>query len=256
LRPSRRDLDDLPPEWIEEAIESLEKVGVSLRGPAWIPICPVVSVFIRIVLLFGQEVAPSELDDVVVVWTDGKTRRAILDSGYAGAHAVLERVLGRFDGGARHYANLRAKVGDLADSGTAITLVLDHHRVGLLRPYLIGEPGPEPYVVCRETRGMLRMPVICASQQDAHSFARSASQETGLSGPGWLGFEGERLPSPIARLLTPSHDGRVRLRSALEEALSASLAEDRAAAVTPPDIRAYRTPAIRARRTTSPKRTV
>jgi len=193
---------------------------------------------------------------MVVFWTDGDERRAILASDYADAHSLLERVLRRFDGGSRHYASLRAKVGELAEPGVAITAVLGRHRVGLMRPYLAGVAGAEPYVVCREARGMLQASVICASLEDARSFARTASEAKGLSRAGWRAFEGERLLSPIERLFSRGHDGSVRLRSALEEALSTSLAHARAAAVEPPEVRVARgKPSLRARRTATPNST-
>ncbi len=165
---------------------------------------------------------------------------------------MLERVLRRFPGGSSHYENLRLKLGVLAEPGMAITVVLESHRVGLMRPYLAGEPGPGPYVVCREGRRMLQVPVVCPSLEDARSFARAASQVEGLSLAGWQAFEGERLRSPIEQLFVRRDDGSVGMRSELEEALSAQLAKAKTAAVRPTiKARSRRKQPMRARRTTS-----
>ena len=147
------------------------------------------------------------------------------------AHTVAERVLRRFPGHRGYYESLHRKVGVLAESGTAISLVIGHHHVGLLRPFILGEPGSEPYVVCRERRGSLDSPVLCASVDEARSFARLASQASGLSLAGWCAFQGERLHSPFEQLFTQRHDGTVLLRSELEETLITSLAKDRQARV-------------------------
>src|ERR1700677_973141 len=80
---------------------------------------------------------------------------------------------------------------------TSVTAVLGPHRVGLMRPYLAGEPGTEPFVVCREARAMPQVPVICTSREDARAFALAASEMGRLSRSGWLGFRGERLRPPM-----------------------------------------------------------
>jgi hypothetical protein len=190
---------------------------------------------------------------MVVFWTDGETGKAIVASDYRDAHSILERVLGRFDAGERHYDGLRAKVGELAAPGKAITAVLDRNRVGLMRPYIVGDAGSHPFVVCREARGMLLLPVLCRSREEARSFVRAAHQAEGLSLADWRSFEGERLISPVARLFARTTEGSVVVRSELEEALAASFAKARAAVVEPPAIRVKRGPAsIRARRIASP----
>jgi hypothetical protein len=182
-------------------------------------------------LAFGQEVHQGTREDIVVFWTDGEARRAIVDCGYGTAHSALERVLRRFPGGRAYYENLRLKVGELAEPGTSIATILGPHRIGLMRPYIAGEPGPDPWVVCRERSRVPQSPVLCASLEDARSFARRASEADDLSRSGWQAFRGERLRSPIERLFGRRGDGSVLFRSELEEALSASRAKANAAIV-------------------------
>lgn len=190
-------------------------------------------------LAFGQEVQPGTREDIAVFWSDGDDRRAIVDCGYAQAHAVLERLLRRFPGGRGFYEDFRLKVGELAESGTAISTLLDGHTIGLMRPYIAGPPGSQPYIVCRQRRRMPQSPVLCGSIEEARSFARRASQVSGLARSGWRAYRCERLLSPIERLFTVGDNGRVLFRSELEEALSASRSRSRRAAA------ASRTPTSR-----------
>src|ERR1700677_2063858 len=171
-------------------------------------------------LAFCQEVQPGTRDDIAVFWTDGDDRRVIVQCGYSEAHVVVERVLRRFPGGRSYYASLRMKVGDLAEPGAVITTILGPHRIGLMRPYLAGVPGSEPYVVCREASCLPQSPVLCPSLEDARAFARSASESTDLPPSGWRAFRGERLVSPVERLFVQGQNGSVLLRSELEDALS------------------------------------
>jgi hypothetical protein len=170
--------------------------------------------------LFGQEVEAGTLADVALFWTDGEHRRAIVGSGYADTQATLERVLRRFPGGGGHYANLRAKLGELDRPGGVLGVVLGEHRFGLAIPYRAGLDGESPSVVCREQRALPASPVLCSSLEHTRSFARAASLATGLPQAGWRAFRGERLRSPIERLFARAADGHVVLRSELEEELA------------------------------------
>jgi hypothetical protein len=182
-------------------------------------------------LAFCQEVQSGTREDIAVFWTDGDDRRVIVQCGYTEAHVVVERVLRRFPGGRSYYESLRMKVGELAEPGAVISTILGRHRIGLMRPYLVGAPGAEPYVVCREASHLPQSPVLCPSLDDARAFARSASESTDLSRSGWRAFRGERLISPVERLFVRSRDGSVLLRSELEYALSQSRSKIRARAL-------------------------
>jgi hypothetical protein len=170
-------------------------------------------------LLFGQKVEPGTREDIALFWTDGERSRVILGCGYAEVHAVLERILRRFPNGVGHYQQLRAKIGELGQPGAVVATVLGPHRIGLMIPWRAGEAGPLPYVVCREQARVPDSPVIRTSLEHARLFARQASLHTGLSRCGWRAFRGERLRSPIERLFARTIDGRVILRSELEEEL-------------------------------------
>jgi hypothetical protein len=185
------------------------------------------------VLLFGQAVEPGRRDDVVVFWTDGEERRAILGCGYAEAHVTLPRLLRRFRGARSYYDSLRTKVGELAEPGAVIAARAEGHSIGLMMPFLACETGPESHVLCRSQRGQPASPVICASKDDARAFARRASVHAGLCLSGWQVFQGECLRSPVEQLFVRNRDGTVILRSELEEALTASRARSRGAGSRP-----------------------
>jgi hypothetical protein len=178
-------------------------------------------------LVLGQEVELGSREDIVVFWTDGDERRAIVALGYASVHAAVERVLRKYPGGATYYDNLRGKVGDLSEPGAVIQVVIGVHRVGLLHPYLLDGIGDQPYVVCRGPVQQPTQPVLCGSWEAAQGFAKRASQDEGLSREGWCAFRGERMRAPIDQLFVRAHDGRALLRSELEEAVNESLQRER-----------------------------
>jgi hypothetical protein len=184
-------------------------------------------------LAYGQEVEPGTREDVAVFWTDGDDRRVIVDCGYGTAHTAIERILRRFSGGRGYYESLRLKVGELAEPGSVITAIVAPHQLGLMRPYIAGELGPEPYLVCRERSFMPHSPVLCASVEDARSFVRLASAADGLPLSGWRGFRAERLLSEFESLFALRANGSVGFRSELEEALSVSRAKARDAIIKP-----------------------
>jgi hypothetical protein len=180
------------------------------------------------VLIHGQPVEPGTLNDIAVFWTDGEKRRAILADSYGAAHETVERILRKVMGRGA-YDNLRAKIGGLAEPGTAIMTASPPHKIGLVRPFLSGHTTDvaAPYLVCRIDGYVLNVPVLCPSLQDARAFARSASLAGNLSRSGWSAFQGERLRSPIERLFVRASSGSVVLRSELEEELNDSLAKAR-----------------------------
>jgi hypothetical protein len=59
--------------------------------------------------------------------------------------------------------------------------------------------------------------------EHARAFARAARLSAGLDPAGWRAFRAERLRTPIERLFAGTRDGRVILRSELEEELSEGL---------------------------------
>jgi hypothetical protein len=172
-------------------------------------------------MLFGQEVRSGTRDEIIVFWTDGDEKRAIVDADYADAHAGLKRILRKFDGGLAQYDNLRATISALAEPGRVILARLGPHTVGLMRPYMYGDAGDEPYVLCLGLAHQPTQPVLCGSYDEAQDFARQAIRNAGLPRDGWCAFKGERLRTPFARLFVERPDGEVILRSELEEALNA-----------------------------------
>jgi hypothetical protein len=55
-------------------------------------------------LVYGREVRPGDRDDIVVFWTDGTERHAIVDVDYTETKVILRR----FPGAAGYDASLRA----------------------------------------------------------------------------------------------------------------------------------------------------
>ena len=174
-------------------------------------------------LVYGQDVQPGGLNDMVVSWVHDTERRAIVVDDYADAQSTVERLLRRFASGKHDYETLRQKIVELDAPGTAIVTIVGEHRVGLMRPYLAGTAGTTPYVVCQERGYIPQTPVLCSSLDDARAFARKASDAASLPRAGWRAFHGERLRAPMARLFAQAQDGSVLLRSELEEALTRAL---------------------------------
>lgn len=141
-------------------------------------------------LPFGQEVRPGTRDDIAVFWADGEQKRVIVGSDYGETHATLERILRKFQGGRIYYESLRAKVSELSEPGRVIVATLGSHCVGLMRPYLFGDDGDDPYVVCRRPVREPNHPVLCGSWEVAQSFAKQAIRDEGLSRDGWCAFRG------------------------------------------------------------------
>jgi hypothetical protein len=92
-----------------------------------------------------------------------------------------------------------------------------------------------PHIVCREervrpgTRLVPTAPVLCPSVEVAREFARSASKESGLSPKDWRAYRCGPVKDGLWQAVEQATDGKQRLKSELEEALSASLAREREA---------------------------
>jgi hypothetical protein len=173
-------------------------------------------------LLFGQQVEPGTREDIADFWTDGEQRRVIVGCGHAGAHPSA---VPRWRGLLRKPARENRRAGQAG---------YRHRRRVRWAPHRTHEALPRQRArdrAVRRAREVARtpsMPVLCASLEEARSFARRASRHADrLSLSGWRAFRGERPRSPIERLFARTQDGNELLRSELEEALNAAFARSR-----------------------------
>jgi hypothetical protein len=190
------------------------------------------------VQLFGQEVDPGTRENLAVFWSDGQDRVAIINCGYGGGWEAIERVARRYFHARSLCGALRSKVLELAEPGGVITTVIDAHVLGLMRYVTFGEPaGGVPHIVCREerlapgTRLAPTEPVLCPSVESAREFARAASKQSELPLKDWRAYRCGPVREGLWQAIEQATDGKQRLKSELEEALSASLAREREAVV-------------------------
>lgn len=179
--------------------------------------------------LSAHGLADGELDDILVFWHSGKLRRAVVSWDYGNARGYLSRLLSLIDGSWAEQS-INSQLTRLRHSGEAVVSGVGRHRLGLMRPKLLGsrtaiEAADPPFLIAFEvSEYAIKLPVLAASREDAVRLVRQLDEGGVAEKQGWRSYICERQTGTWERLLLHAVRGQVLTHHTELERLMLSVA--------------------------------